>query len=97
MISTQENWRKLSTVVHMVNRDLYLKCNEANEKKLQKILPQRREVIQEQKVFRIPSTVQLSQEEESFLEKGLSFVPKSEKVDPFHSLNDAEEFYRKLD
>ena len=93
------SWRHLSTVVHHINRDLYDELDKAKNSKLQKLLPSRptEEVnLELPKVVRIPETLPLSEDEEQLLQKGLSFVPTSKKVDPFTTLDDTENFFRKV-
>ena len=49
-----------------------------------------------QKVVKIPDTVPLLESEEKLLSKGLSFVPLMKKNDTFQTLEDAEQFFRKV-
>lgn len=95
--TTQEKWRELSTVIHELNRDLYVQLHAVKEKKWKDLGGDFEEDIEiESKVFKIPETVELSQDEENILTKGLSFVPQTSSPDTFECLNDCEEFYRKI-
>lgn len=97
--TTQDTWRKLSTVIHELNRDLYQDLLVAKEKKLRDLdgdIFETEIEDSDNKVFRIPETVELSQEEEKILSKGLSFIPQTSRPDTFETLNDCEEFYRKV-
>ena len=95
--SSQNVWRSLSGVVHNLNVELFKDLDQLKQRKLQKLCPITRQQQSETKrVVKIPESVELNQEEEDLLSKGLSFVPTSKVVDMFKSLDDTDNFYRKI-
>ena len=95
-LSTQEDFRKFSALVHTLNQDLYNELSEIKARKLKNILPKVPNVDMNRRVVKIPENLPLSSDEEELLQKGLSFVPLSGKVDAYATLDDAENLYRKI-
>ena len=91
-------WRYLSSVVHQLNKELYFELQEVKVSKLSKIMPHPVNIpeITQKVVIEIPDTVSLLESEEKLISKGLSFVPLTKKNSTFQTLEDAEQFFRKV-
>ena len=97
-LSSEVEWRSLSTVVHSLNKDLYNSLLTTKNKKMSYLLPPVEENIEvpSNQVVKIPENVLLSEDEEKLLQKGLSFIPKTQQIDPFRTLEDTEQYFRKI-
>lgn len=98
-ICSSDQFREISRIVHALNQDLHSLLAEIKDKKLEKLCPPHKNNANDDNknvVVKIPENLQLSPEEEKVLEKGLSFVPTSSRVDAYKCLNDVEEYYRKV-
>lgn len=95
-ISSTPEYRELSATVHVLNRDLYVCLDDVKSRKFSDIHPPLPEIDDDVTVVKIPETISLTNDEINLLNKGLSFVPRAQKIDPFKTLDDAENFYRKV-
>ena len=91
-------WREMSGIVHRLNSELFLTLDQVKSKKLKKLNPDYGSTPPSnvKRVVKIPENVTLDKDEEELLSKGMSFVPTSDKADIFKSLDDLENFYRKV-
>ena len=94
---TSVDYRAISSKIHILNQDLHSLLASVKDKKLEKLCPKRPSIDNNKTVVvKIPENLPLSKDEEQVLEKGLSFVPVSSTVDAYKTLDDVENFYRKI-
>lgn len=88
----------LKKLVFGLNKELYNDLKATKDKKLKDLLPVRSPAVnaETKTVVTIPEDLALTDEEKEVLGKGLNFVPAPRHLDKTSTLQDLDEFYRRI-